>query len=123
VTHSFPPDLLDLLRLACRQGRMRLNTSFGAGRGHQANLANSGSGWTIDSDPDPLEAIAKVLRIRFGKALERQRTGDPDAADAIHSEHRDDQGGRYTGQPRQIDIEEAIAASHAGETSVEDLIG
>jgi hypothetical protein len=87
---TFPPDLPDLLRLACGQGQMRLNVWFGArenGRKHQANLANSGHGWTIDYDEDPLEAITKVLRIRFGAMLERQRRTDPigpdDLADLI----------------------------------------
>ena len=94
----FPADLPDLLRLACGQGKMRLNVWFGArenGRKHQANLANSGNGWTIDYDEDPLEAITKVLRIRFGAMLERQRSGctseelreidpvHPDFADAV----------------------------------------
>jgi hypothetical protein len=78
----FPPDLPDLLRLACRQGSMRLNLFFGArqdtGRGYQANLANSGNGWTVDYDGDPLEAMTKVLRTRFGKMLEREQVEVPD---------------------------------------------
>lgn len=106
MTH--PPDLPDLLRIACRQGKMRLNVGFSAANGHQANLANSGDGWTIHSDRDPLVAITEALRIRYGAMLERQRAGDPNAADAVHPAHR---GGRYTGEARQIDIEEAIAAA------------
>jgi hypothetical protein len=64
---------------------MRLNVWFGAEKGHQANLANPGQGWTVEHDRDPLEAIAKVLRVRFGKMLERQRPPavDSDLADLI----------------------------------------
>lgn len=101
MTQPFPPDLPDLLRLACGQGQMRLNVWFGAranGRKHQANIANSGNGWTVDYDEDPLEAIAKVLRIRFGAMLERQRNPEPLPRCAAD-------------EPKQIDIEEAIAAA------------
>lgn len=111
MTESFPRDLPDLLRLACGQGQMRLNVFFGAranGRKHQANLANSGNGWTIDYDEDPLEAIARVLRIRFGAVLERQRQNE-----TVHIV-KPAGGGTGTGvvvDPHQIDIEEAIAAA------------
>lgn len=81
---NFPSDLPDLLRLACGQGQMRLNVWFGAEKGHQANLANAGQGWTVEYDRDPLEAIAKALRVRFGAMLERQRqAGDDDLEDLI----------------------------------------
>lgn len=70
---GFPLDLPDLLRAACASGKMRLHVGHSAERGHQANLANSGDGWTINYDRDPLEAIAKVLRTRFGRQVERQR--------------------------------------------------
>jgi hypothetical protein len=114
----FPPDLPDLLRLACRQGKMRLNVWFGArenGRGHQANLANSGDGWTVDYDADPLEAITKVLRVRYGKMLERERVGQ-DSDHTVHPAHDDTLGRCHAApatEPQQIDIEEAIAAAAA----------
>lgn len=93
-------DLPDLLRLACRQGSLRLHVWHSAERGHQANLANSGQGWTVDHDRDPLEAIAKVLRTRYGSMLERERV-------AV--------------ELQQIDIEEAIA--DAVDADLTDLIG
>lgn len=69
-------DLADLLRLACTQGKLRLNVFFSAERGHQANVANAGNGWTVEYDRDPLDAIEKALRQRFGAKLERQRAAD-----------------------------------------------
>lgn len=73
----FPHDLPDLLRLACGSGKLRLNVFHGASAEHgpryQANLANSGNGWTVDYRRDPLEAIAVVLRTRYGAMLERER--------------------------------------------------
>jgi hypothetical protein len=122
---AFPPDLPDLLRIACGQGKLRLNVWISAQSGHQANLANAGDGWTVHSDADPLVAITEVLRIRYGGMLERQRQGRTDAAEAVHPAHRSGGGGRYTGDPRQIDIEEAIERSVGGEPSVdvEGLIG
>jgi hypothetical protein len=91
-------DLPDLLRLACRTGKMRLNVCFSAQNGHQASLARSGQGWTVEHDRDALAAIEKVLRQQFGPMLERERQSRTD--------------------PRQIDLEEAIARA-----STEDLIG
>jgi hypothetical protein len=113
VTQPFPPDLPDLLRIACSQGKMRLHVSHSSQRGHQASLANAADGWTVSSNRDSLEAIIDVLRQRYGKMLDRQRAGDPLAAEAVHPAHRG------TTDPRQIDIEEAIAAV----TDVEGLIG
>jgi hypothetical protein len=92
---SNTPDLLDLLRLACGQGKMRLHVWFGSERGHQANLANAGDGWTVEHDRDPLVAIEKVLRIRFGKMLERKRAGE-DTEGSIHQAHRDDSRHQFT---------------------------
>lgn len=103
---SFPPDLPDLLRLACRTGKMRINTFFSAQNGHQASLARSGQGWTVDHDRDPLVAIERVLRQQFGPMLERER--------AEKSAPRAD--------PRQIDIEEAIAAA-TPDDDLAELIG
>lgn len=60
---------------------MRLNVWFGKrenGRGYQANLANSGDGWTVEYHPDPLEAITKALSARFGAALLRERLAAPE---------------------------------------------
>jgi hypothetical protein len=108
-------DLPDLLRIACAQGKMRLHVGFSAQRGHQASLANAADGWTVASNRDPLEAITDVLRQRYGKMLERQRAGRSDAADAVHPAHRG------TADPRQIDLEEAIARTRG--VDVEGLIG
>jgi hypothetical protein len=87
----FPPDLPDLLRLACGQGKLRLNVWFGAEKGHQANLANSGQGWTVEYDRDCLEAITRVLRVRYGPMLERMRAGASEraASDAVHIAHKE----------------------------------
>lgn len=93
-------DLPDLLRIACAQGKMRLNVWHSAERGHQANLANTGDGWTCHSDRDPLVAIEAVLRVRYGKMLERKRAG-LSTEGAVHPAHRG---------PVQLDIEDAIAA-------------
>lgn len=119
----FPPDLPDLLRLACRQGRMRLNTVFSAANGHQANLARSGQGWTVDSDPDPLVAIEKVLRAQFGSMLERERAeaSSHPGIEACRATHETGSFRGITGDPLQIDIEEAIAA--AGDDDIAGLIG
>jgi hypothetical protein len=117
-------DIPDLLRLACAQGKVRLNVGFSARDGHQANLANSGEGWTVHADHDPLVAIEAVLRTRFGKMLERERTGEPTDG-SVHPAHAGPVKGQFTsrqdaGLPAvQIDIEEAIARSH----DPEGLIG
>lgn len=57
---------------------MRLNVWTSAEHGFQANLARSGQGWTVDHHTDPLEAMAKVLRLQFGAMLDRQRTENPE---------------------------------------------
>lgn len=67
-------DLLDLLRLACSTGKLRLNVWHVGGKGHQANLARQvGDGWTIEHDEDPLVAIEKALRTQHGGWLDRLR--------------------------------------------------
>jgi len=75
----FPADLADLLRIACAQGKFRLNVWFGnrpeTGRGYQVNLANSGNGWSVLYHEDALEGIAKVLRQNFGAMLSREMAG------------------------------------------------
>lgn len=98
-------DLPDLLRLACRTGKMRLNVCFSAQNGHQASLARSGQGWTVEHDRDALAAIEKVLRQQFGPMLERERQSRTAQAS--------------TADGRQIDLEEAIARA----SPVENLIG
>lgn len=92
----FPHDLPDLLRLACGQGKMRFNVWFGKterGREYQANLADSGDGWSVEYHRDPLEAMAKVLRVRFGNMLERERAKlASDDSDCFLKHHLPDGG-------------------------------
>lgn len=79
---TFPADLPDLLRVACKaQGRLRLHAIFSAELKWQAALANSGQGWTTDHNEDCLEAMTSVLRQRYGAMLERQRAAEPPVED------------------------------------------
>jgi hypothetical protein len=94
MTHPHT-DLIDLLRLACSTGKLRLNVWHSAKNGYQANLArNSTDGWTVEHDKDPLKALEKALRAQHGGWLDRLRAEEAALND-----------------PRQIDIEEAIAAA------------
>lgn len=75
---DLPADLPDLLRLACRSGKLRLYVSHGSPHGYKADLARSGQGWDAETDPDALEAITKVLAGQYGRMLERERAAAPD---------------------------------------------
>lgn len=64
-------------------------------RGYQANVKETaGKGWTVSTNEDPVLALADALRHRVGGIATREIVIDPEPE-----------------QPKQIDIEEAIAAT------------
>ena len=61
-------------------------------KGYQANVKErAAKGWTIASDPDPVTALLKALRMRCARIPDRTVVAEVDA--------------------QQVDIEEAIAAA------------
>lgn len=70
----------------------------------QANVGESGmgGGWTCYTAPDPIEALTTVLRLRATGASGRVVQFDEDAPVVVTE---------ATTDPRQVDIEDAIAAT------------
>lgn len=92
------------IRQLADQDNVRIHLWQTKGGFFQANVSENaiGGAWTCHAAPDPIEALTVALRLRATGAGGRTVLFDEDAP-AVVTE--------ATTDPRQVDIEEAIAAT------------